>query len=107
MTKTILHRLAGVVAFVRRKVEVWFVLAILMTMGILGWFGFREVEATQAELCRAGHASAATKDKFIDVFVRGGNVDETNEFIVELRGYVDEERAQLPCSRPTSGDLTP
>ena len=109
MMKAIQSRAARVVEFVRRKVEVWFVLAILMVMGVFGWLGFRSVESTQTDLCRTAQASAATKDKFIDVFVRGGDVDETNEFIIELRRYVQEERDQLEasCDLPSDSELRP
>lgn len=109
MTRTILHRLAAVGAFLRRKIEVWFVLVILVGLGVFGWLGLNELEQTQQALCRAGHASAETKDRMVDVFARAFEVDNTNPFIAEMRSYIALEHAQLDgqCPTPTREELTP
>ena len=95
MTRTILHRLGAVVAFVRRKVEVWFVLVILMSMGVFGWLGFRSVEDTQAGLCQFARSSADTKEVLVNVLARETGRDDTDPAIAELREAIAVERGRL------------
>jgi hypothetical protein len=109
VTKKIRRALGAVGAFLRRKLEVWFVLVILAILGASGWLVLDRLGSTQAALCRAAHSSAETKDRFVDVFARAFDVDEANPFIVEMRSYVAQEREQLvgECPTPTRQELTP
>ena len=102
MTRTILNRLHAVAAFVRRKVEVWFVLVILMSMGIFGWLGFRSVEDTQAGLCKFARASADTKETLVNVLARESGRDNSDPSIAELRAAIAAERAELVGYCPPS-----
>lgn len=97
-----------VAVFLRREMELWVVLLILVIGGVFGSHVLDRIEDTQTALCRSAHAAAQTKDRFIDAVVRNGN-DENDPFVQELRGYVDEERTQLlkgECNVPSQFDLT-
>lgn len=109
MVKKISHAAGVVVAFLRRKLEVWFVLAMIAGMGIFGWLVLNEIESTQDALCRSAHSSAATKDRFVDVLARVSGRAETDGTVIELRRYVDEERANLAgeCRTPNQAELVP
>lgn len=98
-----------VVAFLRRGVEVWFVLTILAAVAVLGWLGLDELDRTNQALCRFAHSSAATKDQMIDVLARATGTPDDNPFVVEMHSYVAHERSQLAeqCPTPTEEDLTP
>lgn len=95
--------------FLRRKLEVWFVLVILAMMGVSGRLILDRIETTQDALCRNSYSSAATKDLFIDEFAEAFGVDETNPSILRLRGFVEQERNQVEdsCPTPSARDLNP
>jgi hypothetical protein len=101
MATAIKNRAARVVAFVRRKVEVWFVLMILIILGVLGYGGFRSVENTQEGLCRFSRASADTKETLVNVLARESGRDNSDPAIAELRAAIALERSQLVGYCPT------
>jgi hypothetical protein len=103
MTTKIRHAAHVIVAFLRRKLEVWFVLGMIVVGGIFGWLVIDELDDTNQALCRFADRSADTKQFLIDTIAEEAGLPPDYPAIVRLDAAITDERSELVgyCPTPT------
>lgn len=95
MATKIKHAAHVIVAFLRRKLEVWFVLGMILVGGIFGWLVIDELDDTNQALCSFAAKSADTKDYLVTVIGAEAGLPDDYPAIVLLHQAVADERDEL------------
>lgn len=100
MARKIRIALHGIREFLTRKLEVWFVLVLMVIMGAFGWLVFGEIESTQNALCKSVLSSYETQDRLVDELADVTNLSEDSTSVQRMRSFIDAERIDLESDCP-------